>query len=686
MSKQTLKSIAQRGMTLGAAFAVVAASLAQAVPAYADALNPLTERSLTLSSSSPGWSYTDGSGNTTYAPPNSGANGQKTGNYFSFKTSTAATVNTFSFQYCTTPAGNCTVPGDNTVNSTTNTASTSDLHIEYPSATEISATSADRTGTITVTDGSATVTGSGTAFRTELRKGSVIRTAGGNDYKVDSIASNTSLTLTANATADESGVTFKTPDFLQVIDPATGAVKGVPGYTNSSPKYVAQGGYGDEAEVAKSVTGSFVVIYKSGGQWLQSAGWSAASHTVANARTATKNYITLTNATGQAFTVDQEVKVLFFANATNYITNPGSSWFFVKINTYNKEFNLSPTGGQVGLSGLAPVTDANIIDGGVTVANVMNQSIQITTKVLETMEFSVGTVDPNTLTAAELAASDNPAQIPCGRILTALTAADTDRNVLRLGDQNSESSLTTQKAYATHSYWRLSSNSSGGATVYYSGHTLANTSGDEIKAIGDTPAVSAPGSEQFGLAMATTALSGAVSGSNAATPNFNTGTYGVNYVQDRAGGSEWENGADNGKTSISAAQLLAVGATHTGTPTTWSATDADWDYAALNLSYHTPRLDPLAPINGYGNGSGRINGNDSLDRNGVAFGGGGYDTTNAQFAFDTMSDTVPRAIATETSQVVDCVSAKMRYVANIAATTPAGIYTTKINYIAAPQY
>lgn len=691
MSKQTLKSIARRGMTLGAAFAVVAASFAQAVPAYADALNPLTERSLTLSSSSPGWSYTDGSGNTTYAPPNSGANGQKTGNYFSFKTSTADTVKTLSFQYCTTAAGNCTVPGNNAVNSTTNTANTSDLHVAYPSAAEIGGTAVTGTGTMTLSSGSPTVSGTGTSF-TSLKVGGTFTTAGGNTYVISAIASNTSLTLKTNATATESGVTFTQSPFQQVIDATSGAVKAVPGYINNNPKYQAGGGTGDAAEAAKDVAGNFVVIYKSGGVWVQSTGWSAAAHTVANARTATQNYITITNPTGQAFTSAQEVKVLFFANANNYITNPGASWFFVKINTYKvalgedrDDFDPLLTG-TFDTTDLAPAKDDYIVDGGVTVANVMNQSIQITTKVLETMEFSVGTVDPNTLTAAELTASDNPAQIPCGRILTAFTAADTDRNVLRLGDQGSESSLTTQKAYATHSYWRLSSNSSGGATVYYSGHTLANTSGDEIKAIGDTPAVSAPGSEQFGLAMATTALSGAVSGSNAATPNFNTGTYGVNYVQDRAGGSEWENGADNGKTSISAAQLLAVGATHTGTPTTWSATDADWDYAALNLSYHTPRLDPLAPINGYGNGSGRINGNDSLDRNGVAFGGGGYDTTNAQFAFDTMSDTVPRAIATETSQVVDCVSAKMRYVANIAATTPAGIYTTKINYIAAPQY
>jgi hypothetical protein len=47
---------------------------------------------------------------------------------------------------------------------------------------------------------------------------------------------------------------------------------------------------------------------------------------------------------------------------------------------------------------------------------------------------------------------------------------------------------------------------------------------------------------------------------------------------------------------------------------------------------------------------------------------------------------IPTPIADEGNQVVDCVTGKMRYVANIAATTPAGIYTTKINYIAAPQY
>src|SRR5690606_33603052 len=73
-------------------------------------------------------------------------------------------------------------------------------------------------------------------------------------------------------------------------------------------------------------------------------------------------------------------------------------------------------------------------------------------------------------------------------------------NRLNLGNPNAEFSLETTKAWDVYSYWRLSSNSSGGATVYYSGNTLANTVGDEIQAIdGGTPAASLPGTEQFGL-------------------------------------------------------------------------------------------------------------------------------------------------------------------------------------------
>lgn len=107
----TLKSIARRVTSFAAAMALVVSSVGSAVlpamSAYADALNPLANRSLTLSSGSPGWAFTDGSGNATYAPPNSGANGQKTGNTFDFRTSSSATVKEHRFQYCTASAGDC---------------------------------------------------------------------------------------------------------------------------------------------------------------------------------------------------------------------------------------------------------------------------------------------------------------------------------------------------------------------------------------------------------------------------------------------------------------------------------------------------------------------------------------------------------------------------------------------------
>ena len=617
-----LKVAAKRGALLSTAAFVAVAAYLPAPAAFADSLNPLTERSLTLSSSSPGWAYTDGSNNPTYAPPNSGANGQKTGNYFDFKVTTPTSVKSMSFQYCTTSAGSCEVPG-NDATSGVDTASTSDLDANFP----------------------------GTLTNLEIGSG----------------------------------------NFSTVIDTATGAVKAVPGYTNNNPKYQAAGGTGDPAEAAKNVTGNYVVMSESGGTWTQSTGWEIAAVNRQNAdtgagqvvRTGTNNYIILTKTAGEPLTAGQRVKVLFFANATNYITNPGAGAFFVKINTYNKEYVDSGAGaGQVDITGLAPTgPTANIIDGGVTVANVMNQSIQITTKVLETMEFSVGTVDPDTLSGTELAASDygQATHIPCGRILTRMTPAD-QHNVLQMGNQGAESSLETARAYATHSYWRLSSNSSGGATVYYSGHTLSNTSGDEIAPIDNNGASSAPGSEQFGLGIASAALSGTpASPVLPASATFNNGTYGVNYAQDRGVNGNWENAADNGKTGVHVSQLTGVGALYTGAATLWDSTDTDWDFTTtpMNASYHTPRLNPLLPIGAYGGASGRINGANSNASVGVS---------DATFAFDKMSDTVPRAIAQEPNQVVDCVTAKMRYVGNIAATTPAGIYTTKINYIAAPQY
>ncbi|HTJ73420.1 MAG TPA: hypothetical protein VL481_02410 [Verrucomicrobiae bacterium] len=563
----TLKSIVRRGTPLAAIVAMVAASVLPATSVFADALNPLTDRSLALSSSSPGWSNSDGSENSTYAPPNSGANGQKTGNTFSFKTSTAANIKAFSFQYCTSPAGNCTNPGNDTTPGTDDFANQkSDLDVVTSSPAEVGSSDF---GTIVDTN-------------------------------------------SANAT------------FGQVI-----AVPGYAGYDNGKPGAGHETGIGG---AGAAVAGNFVVYYFDGTDWLPSSGWSMAATTQTDVSTTKHNYITLSNASGSlAATAGMPIKVVFFGTTDNYIQNPGAGAFFVRMNTY---------------SDAAATT---ILDGGVTVANVMNQSIWIQTKVLETMDFSVGTVDPNTLDSTDHTGS-TPSQLEqalyatttgmtgqtqhgiCDRILGNITPGQ-PTNVLKLGDQSAESSLRTDSTFSTHSYWRLSSNSSAGATVYYSGHTLTNTVGDEIKAIGPTKALPIHGSEQFGLALDNTDQTGT-----------SQSDLKVSYAQE----ATYENGNDTGLTGIHASTTADVNG---------------------NASWHDPTLYPLLPAANYYQGTGAIN-----------------SAPSAQFAFVRTSDTTPVPIASENSQVVDCVTGKMRYIANIAATTPAGIYTTKVNYIAAPQY
>lgn len=590
MSKYSIKSVVRRGSMLGAAFALLAATVVPAASTYADALNPLTDRSLTLSSSSPGWDFKDGSGNSTYAPPNSGANGQKTGNYFSFKVSSAATVNTLSFQYCTTSAGKCFAPGNNgytgsspTATRNGDSATTSDLNITNSGAAEIDA-----------------------------------------------------------------------GDFGTIIDDETGNIKAVPGAD------IVQVNNGTTP--GNTVAGNYVVYYLDttdttagpGGTWKPSSGWNLSVHNVeseavgdATGATGKNNYMVLTQAAGQPLTAGQQVKVMFFASDNDfYITNPGASWFFVKINTYNKEYAASPTGGQVDLTGLAPDSEANIIDGGVTVANVMNQSIRIQTKVLETMQFSVGTVDPNTLDSTGGASSPfgvafggfRTDHTICDPIVGSLNNADAAKNVLRMGNIDAENSLSVEKTYSTHSFWRLSSNSSAGATVYYSGNTLSNTVGDTISEMA-TKGVAAKGSEQFGLAL---------------TTNGDAGVFTTNYDTETDSNKVFEQGADGSPSGIHTASL----------------TD---DNVISNLSWHTPKLFPLIPASDYADGAGVVNPGD-------------YTGTQAQFKFLSSSTLIPEPIASEDTDVVDCVTGRMRYIANIAATTPAGIYTTAINYIAAPQY
>jgi len=616
-----LKQAVKRGSALAGAVGLLAGIGTSALPALAsaDALNPLTQRSLTLSSSSPGWSYLDGSGNTLYAPPNSGANGQKTGNSYTFRmSSTNKTIKAITFLYCTTPAGDCIAPGNDSRGSAT--------------------------GTATFTSGSAAVVGVGTLFTTELNVGAKIKTVGNNIYTVSAIADNTHLTLSANASATESGVAFTYSDAdtssksdLNIVNDGsqaelTGAQwTTVSGSANHTPN--PNGSQGNFVLLhADSTAGAGAETYNGGGA---DGAWSWAN--ASNAEVPTKisyknNYMQITSAAGQALssTVGDYFKIIFYGTNANYITNPGMGAFFVRINTYSDNSTLDST---------------TLVDGGVTVANVMNESITIQTKVLETMDFSVGVKDPDTYNDSVLTARGLPAHGQCNTLLMAdpLAPGVTDsttynaqpHNVLKLGDSAAEYSLKTNQAYTVDSYWRLSSNSSGGATIYYTGHTLTNTENDHINPMNDTTAggtASIPGTEQFGLGIAQD------SGSNPNNYLVDGDTYGV---------SDGNVATSNGDY----ADFIANGP---------SATGPDDSYA------HLPRLYPVVPDpnNHYGNAS----------------------AGTPKYAFNNNADTYAIPIATESTQVVNCVTAKMRYIANIAATTPAGIYTTKVNYVASPQY
>lgn len=534
-----LKEVAKRGSAFAGAVGLVSALALTMLPSasFADALNPLTDRSLTLSSSSPGWAFTDGSGNPTYAAPGTGPNGQKTGETFNFRVSTDSsdpangdpTIKAFTFQYCTSPAGTCIAPGNGPY---TDGSQASNLDIHY-------------SGTLTE----------------------------GVDYEV--------YTAPDNTDAGEN-----------------------PSHT---PPYTF-------ADATPSAGWTL-----SAGQWFDTAANLAASQTE-------NNYFSLVQTTGSGLAIapGTQVWVKLFASNSNYVTNPGGTIqpFFVRMNDYDS--NVADDL----LSSAHPdaSTNTHVLDGGVTVANVMNQSIHITTKVLETMSFSVGTSNPDLDPTLGMthnvcdAMTHNPSNAtPNGADLT--NPLDPNWNLIKLGDPTTEYSLSPSQASDANSWWRLSTNSSAGATVYYSGETLTNTEGDWITAIGEdktaetsvhdapvaadsanpwqTPAKSSPGGEQFGLAL--------------------------------------DQGTVTPVTGVPASQ--------------------------------TESLTPLIASTPYANGNGTI------------VSGG-----TAKFAFDRNSLTTPVPLASESDNVINCSTGKVRYLANIEPATPAGVYTTKINYIAAPQY
>jgi hypothetical protein len=283
-------------------------------------------------------------------------------------------------------------------------------------------------------------------------------------------------------------------------------------------------------------------------------GWSLG--TAGNAPTASR--IRITHTAGVINTVNFAFGT-GSGGATDYIKNPttDNSTFFVRITTF------SDTGWS------------SSVDQG-TVANSTAQQIDITAKVQETLNFSVG---------APISGGVGTVPAP-GASCTAFS----DAGALALGD-NTDGTLSFNQAYDAHSYFRLSTNANGGTIVYYSGDTLKNGS-NSIAAIGTTETASAVGTAQFGLALDS---------------------------------SDTQSGS----------------------------------------GYSFSQLSPNA---GYDEGSGTIT-------------NGG----TAKFAYSTASVTAPVAIASA-SGTVTCDTGSVRYLGNISTTTPPGIYTTTISYIATPTY
>jgi hypothetical protein len=262
--------------------------------------------------------------------------------------------------------------------------------------------------------------------------------------------------------------------------------------------------------------------------------------------------------TAASVTSGAAVTAEFGASGSNYVTNPttDNQAFFVRMTTYSDNAFATP------------------VDQG-SVANSTAQQIDITAKVQETLNFSVG----STVTTP-------------GASCTAFS----DSGALALGDLT-EGTLSFQQAYDAHSYFRLSTNANGGTVVYYSGDTLKSGS-NSIAAAGttqptpSTAVASATGTSQFGLAVDS---------------------------------SDTQSGDGHSFTSLAATAPYAAG-------------------------------------------------------NGTITNGG-----TALFAFAPSSVTTPVQIASA-SGTVTCDTGSVRYLGNISTTTPPGIYTTSITYLAAPTY
>jgi hypothetical protein len=116
--------------------------------------------------------------------------------------------------------------------------------------------------------------------------------------------------------------------------------------------------------------------------------------------------------------------------------------------------------------------------------------------------------------------------------------------------------------------------------------------------------------------------------------------------------------------------IAAIGATKAfstiGVEQFGLAIDTDGTQPADKFSFAS-----LVPTVEYNSGAGTINNSTP--------------SANAQFAFNTASQITPVAVASASGSV-NCDTGSVRYLANVSNQTEAGIYTTKINYIAVASY
>jgi len=270
---------------------------------------------------------------------------------------------------------------------------------------------------------------------------------------------------------------------------------------------------------------------------------------VCNGASSTRtNCVAVKHTSGQAQTGTPTATIAYGGGASDYIKNPTSEnySFYARIIVF---------------SDIAYATQVDY--GGVATSTA--QQVDITAKVQEKLNFSVGTaVTP-----------------PNGTTCTAFN----DSSTLALGDGNGVLDTTTQ--YAKNSYFRVNTNTSGGTKIYYSGDTLKSGS-FSITAL-TSEVTTAASTEQFGLAIDS---------------------------------SDTQSGSGYSFTSLTAAT-------------------------------------------GYDEGNGALG--------------------TAKFNYATGSVSTPVEIASSTGGIT-CDTGSVRYVANIATNTEAGIYTTTVTYIAVGTY